>query len=597
MSFALTQSLWARGVAEALRGAGVADVIVSPGSRSTPLVQAVTRAQLSVRAIIDERSAGFFALGMARANGRPVALLCTSGSAAGHYLPAIIEAHHARVPLVVITADRPPELRDCAAPQAMNQVGLYGERVRQMVELGVASEDARAVRGMRRRIAQAVSVSRAPNPGPVHINVPLRKPLELVEAGSAQERARVRAVEAILAEPLTVPWPAQLRAAEEAIASLAQAVNAAERAVIVAGPLSASHGRERPTHTTAGGPYASAIFSFAEAANLPVFTEAASGLRFHGASLCANACDAYDLLYRSEPWAAAHRPDLIIQIGAPPISTAWNRLVTNHPVIPRYIITEHDWPDPMSSATAIVRGDIADTLERVVGHVDAPAPPWTRELLAANHRAWQIVEAELANRGTLSEAQAMRAIVAATPDAAQLVIGNSLPVRTIDAFCPGTSRAVRVLTQRGVNGIDGIVSGAAGAAATTEGPTVAILGDVSFTHDLGGLAATRDLASPLAIVIIDNDGGRIFDHLPIAASEPSESYATSWLTPPTCDFCAAAALFGAGYAEVDSAAALKEAVQLATGSAGCTLIRAKVAAQSAAEGLARITAAITEQLA
>jgi 2-succinyl-5-enolpyruvyl-6-hydroxy-3-cyclohexene-1-carboxylate synthase len=579
-SFASTQSQWARVLVATLRDAGVDQLVVSPGSRSTPVLLAAARAAITVHPIIDERSAGFFALGMVRDRGLPVALLCTSGTAAAHYLPAILEAHHARLPLVVVTADRPPELRDCAAPQAMDQTRLYGDAVRAFVDLGIASDDLRAVRGLRRRVAQAVATSRAPEPGPVHINAPFRKPLERIEPDSPAERAHAAAVDALLAEPAPRA-PALVGLADAtAVADLVRACRSAERGVIAAGPMTGCSG---------------AVYQLSRHTGFPVLCEAASGARFLGDALPGSAVDGFDLLYRSASFARESLPDLIVQIGPPPISTAWNRLVAANPQVRRYVVAPHGWPDPMASARMIVQGDIAGTVARVCAELEPPdnESPWLTRLRRANAEAWRAVETELAASPSLSEGQTARAVLANLPDDAVLMLGNSLPVRVVDGFCPGRLGRVRVLAQRGVNGIDGIISGAAGTAARQQRPVVAMLGDVSFTHDIGGLAAARLARAPLVVVVVDNDGGRIFDHLPIArVHHPRDNYRDHWQTPPACDIAAAAATFGHRYERVEDADALARALTAATSSAGCTVVHAVVAPDSARAALARITAAI-----
>ncbi len=568
------QTAWAAVLMRSLHEAGVRELIVSPGSRSTPLVIAAVEAGIRCRAIVDERSAGFFALGLGRASGAPAALLCTSGSAAAHYYPAVIEADAAAVPLIVITADRPPELAGCGANQTIDQSKLFGDRVRRFFDLGPATETQAALRAVRRKAAQACFYAGGSYPGPVHLNVPLRKPLEPVAAGSDLASR-------VCQEPLTtVSTPRQLVAAA-ALEALAADLSRTERGVIIAGPAPIAHARLRQS-----------IAYLSQVTGYPVFAEATSQLRLVGEAVPALGCDAFDVFLGWPNLGDRIDAELIVQLGAAPTSRSLANYLARSPAR-RYVLTEHGWPDPSSDATAMLFGDVGDAAVRLAAAVDERGPTsWAAAMLDLNRRGWQRVEGELGLRSeSMSEGQALRAIVAALPDDALLFIGNSLPVRLIDTFCPAKSARVDVLSQRGASGIDGLISGAAGAASAgaLERPVVLVMGDVSFAHDLCGLAAARHIAAPLSIIVIDNGGGRIFDQLPIANTAlPNNAFERFFTTAPGLDIAAAAGLFGHWVETARRPDELAAAITDTVGSPGCTVVHAVVDPHSARASLARL---------
>jgi 2-succinyl-5-enolpyruvyl-6-hydroxy-3-cyclohexene-1-carboxylate synthase len=563
---AAAQTAWARCLLRGLRDAGVTDLVVSPGSRSTPFLAAALAEELRCHPVIDERAAGFFALGMARATNQPVALLCTSGTAAAHYYPAVIEAATSHTPLIVLTADRPPELHHCAAPQTIDQLHLYSAHAH-FIDLGPPDDSDLALRALRRKAHQAVTLAHT---HPVHLNCPARKPLEPDLAPTTPPPHHP-------STPHPFP-PPTLHASAAAIAALAAACTSTTRGLIVAGPAPLAHRALRPLATRLA-----AITGF------PLLAEATSQLR-----LCpptaAPRCDAFDLLYRATP--AARTPDLVIQLGQPPTSAALGALFAAHRP-PRWVITDHGWPDPWSDAAAIVTGDPADTLGRLIDALASlrrPSTAWADHLAAADRLAWSCAERELGKlplppegggpgRGVppMHEGQAVRAAVAALPPGALLALGNSLPVRLVDTWCPAATAVVDVLSQRGASGIDGLIAGAAGSAAAAARPTALLLGDVSFAHDLSALAIARHSPAPLALIVLDNAGGRIFERLPVAASAPLAAHLERfWLTPPAIDMAAAAAAYGVPAVTADTPATLAAAVAAALARPGCTVIRAPI---------------------
>jgi 2-succinyl-5-enolpyruvyl-6-hydroxy-3-cyclohexene-1-carboxylate synthase len=572
-SAAAMQTAWAELVVATLADAGVRLCVVSPGSRSTPLVAALAgEPRITAPAIIDERAAAFYALGAARASGEPVALVCTSGTAAAHWLPALVEASEAAIPLVAITADRPAELQGCGAPQTIDQVKLFGGFVRAYLDLGApdAGGGALALRAVRRKVAQAVTTARGPHPGPVHVEVPLRKPLEPVALDPA-ERARER--------ELIVAPPPRTIADDTGIAVVAAALARAERPLVIAGPARLDAAARAAVH------------ALARAAGAVLLAETASQLRL-GAPPELVTAGAFDPILAARARELA--PDVIVQLGAEPVAAAWPQARATWAAAARYVLAPHAWTDPDSSARAMILGDVGDAARRITAGMPAAR---ARD---AWHAAWR--EAEAAARAALDaaadgapdgEPAIVRAVLGAAPPDAFLVVGNSLPARVIDHVARASDPHRDVIVQRGACGIDGLVAGAAGATWTGR-PVVAVIGDVSFAHDLGGVAAAaRACRAPLAVVVVDNGGGRIFDGLPVAGALAAPVLADYFHTPPGLDPAAVARAVGAAAITATSPAAVADGVRAALGAPpGLTVIHAPVAADGAHRARASAVAAL-----
>lgn len=580
MSSGAVQTVWAELVAASLADAGVEDVVVSPGSRSTPLAVALARLPVRVHAIVDERAAGFFALGLARAGGAPAAVVCTSGTAPAHYLPAVIEAAMSGVPLVVVSADRPPELQGAGASQTIDQTKLFGGFVRRFDDLGPPDASAPALRAARRKIGQAVAATRGPSPGPVHVNVPLRKPLEPAAPVTAMELAAAAEATRLRARPMAATAPS-VRVPDDVIERVAAAMAATERGVLLAtaGPASRRAAR-------------AAAFALAARAGWPVLAEAGSQLRFAPRDGTPPPTVIDHLALAASPELA---PDVVVQLGGEPVAMGLGALTAG---ARRFVIAEHGWPDGDSTAEAVLVGDVADTLARLAAALSTTRLPsayaraWREaDRAAAGALAGALAEHAAARPGKAAEHAMVGAAIAAVPAGGQLVLGNSLPVRVADEIAAG-GRDLTVFTQRGAAGIDGLVAGAAGAAARG-GATVLVLGDVSFAHDVGALACARGL--PLAIVVIDNGGGRIFDQLPVAACDlPDGAFERLWRTPPALDPVAAARAFGVDAALVRDPDEMAAAIDrgLGRGAAGPIVIHAPVAPESAATIRSAVTSAL-----
>jgi 2-succinyl-5-enolpyruvyl-6-hydroxy-3-cyclohexene-1-carboxylate synthase len=498
---------------------GLTDACTSPGSRCAPLVLALAREPaLRAHSHVDERAAGFFALGLAKASGRPVAVTCTSGTAAANLMPAVIEAHEARVPLIVLTADRPPELREVGAGQTIDQIKLYGQAVRWFFEVGTHDASAERLRWIRTLACRAVAESWGERPGPVHLNWPLREPL--VPGGL---------VSVPPGRPAGKPWVARQRPLPVAV-DLGEVVGGPARGVIVAGRS------DRPL---------SDLPALAAACNYPLLADPLSGARA-GAAAIAH----YDLLLRDDAFAAAHAPEVVIRVGdlptCKPLRSWLAGLGGAHQIA---VDPAGAWQDPASM--------LEDSLRSAADALVAPAPgeaAWLARWRQADERIAAVLDDVLG--AALSELAVARALAEWLPSEATLFVASSMPVRELETTWPVRENPPRVLCNRGANGIDGTISSAFGACATAAGPVCALIGDVAFAHDIGGLLAASRLGLALTVILLDNGGGGIFDHLPVAGER--DVYEEHIATPTGLDFELAARLYGLDYAAPESCEALRD---------------------------------------
>ncbi len=536
-----------RAFADELARCGMREACTSPGSRSSPLVLALVREpRLRCFSHIDERCAGFFAVGAAKLGGRPVAITCTSGTAAANLAPAVIEAFQARVPLVVLTADRPPELREVGAGQTIDQIGLYGSAAKWFFEVGTHEATPATMRWMRALACRAFWTALDGRPGPVHLNFALREPLIApAELGPDPQPGRSGGR----------PWALRSTPGEDAAAAgraLAVVARDAHRPVVVAG-------RAEP-----GLPQVAAA---CERLGWPLLADPLGGARRGGAAIAH-----YDALLRCEGFAAQRRPDLVVRCGDLPTSKAlraWLHDLAED--VAQLSFDPHGaWQDPGASLHVVLEADAARTLSSAATQTPTADPDWLGAWRAADERAAAAIDAGLAGEA-LSEPLVARTLVADLPPGATLFVASSMPVRDIESFAPVRADAPRVLCNRGANGIDGTISSAFGAAAVASGPVVLLIGDVALAHDIGGLLAARRLGLALTIVLLDNDGGGIFEFLPIAGER--DAFEEHVATPHGLDFAHAAALYGCGYADVADRTGLRRALDAALAGGATTIIR------------------------
>ena len=503
---------------------GVRTAVTSPGSRSTPLVLALVRdGRLACHSLIDERSAGYFALGVAKATGMPAVLACTSGTAAANYLPAVVEAYEAGVALLVLTADRPPELRDVGAGQAIDQIKLYGRAAKWFVEVGNHEATPQRLRWLRSLACRAVWTALGDRPGPVHLNLPFRDPLVPPEAlpGDATGRAG---------------GAPRLQRTVSRAARVDGPPGGGRRPLVVAGRL-----ERRPGEGDRGV----TVAALAQRLGLPLLADPLSGAR-RGSTAVAH----YDTLLRDEAFAAGAVPDWLLRVGDLPTSKPLRRWLAALPDEVEQVALEPEgvWHDPDGVLARVVPS---------VGPIEASDTEagWPERWAEADAAARRALESALGRE--LSEPLVARHLAATLAPDAVLVVASSMPVRDLEAFAPARDDPPRVLANRGANGIDGTVSTALGVAAAREGPVMLLIGDVALVHDLGGLAAVGRAGLPLTIVLVDNAGGGIFDALPVAAA--TDAFEEHVATPPRVDFRAAAAMAGIAYRRVDRVEDLRPA--------------------------------------
>ena len=506
--------------------AGVRHASACPGSRSTPLLLALRRhPAVRLWMHLDERSAAFFALGIAKASREPVAVVSTSGTAALNFAPAAAEARQGRVPLLMLTADRPHELRGVGANQTMNQIGLYGSMVKRFVELALPEGGAHLRRYAKATAARATALAAATPAGPVHINMPFREPLVPAPPAEAEATAPI---DLAITHTERRPTPDQTMALWERLGS--------ERGMIVCGP------QEDPD-------FPAMVAELAAALSMPVLADPLSQVRC-GAHPLEHVIDGYDAFLRDPEVAEALRPRVVIRFGATPTSRSLLDFL-NDATIEQIVVTDEDgWNDPTLSAAAALHTDVRSLCEALLdaaaaGSDHGGSPEWVERWRIAADAGREALAKALSEERTLSEPQAVTRIAAALPDGATIFAGNSLPVRDIDSFFPRRHAAVRFLGQRGVSGIDGVVSAALGAAAVSEGPLVLVIGDLSLYHDMNGLLAAREREVGATVVLLNNDGGGVFSFLPQA--NDVEHFEELFGTPHGLDFGRVADLYGLAY--------------------------------------------------
>ncbi len=562
---------WAGAAAEELARSGVRHVVVSPGSRSAPLALAfAAHPGLCDHPILDERSAAFFALGLARATREPVALACTSGTAAANYLPAVVEAHHGAVPLVLLTADRPPDLRDCGAGQTIDQVGLYGRCVRFSFDAPSPSAGDEAFRHLRVLVCRAVACARGPCAGPAHLNLPFGEPLAPVVV--PRERAALRERGALArggreGAPFTRVDPAQgLLPDEGVLERLAGELSNEPRGWIAAGPLDASPG------------LAEALQGLAGACGWPVLADALSQLRT-GPDAGGWLVDAHDALLRDAGFLERAAPRAVLRFGALPTSKAFRLCLEARPGLRQWVVDPAGWSEPTSLASELVRSDplllCRELAKRVRPRRGDEVRAFRSQWVQAGTVARSALRAALARRSELDEPAVTAALADALGDGSTLFVASSMPVRDVDAFWPPSARRIRFLANRGANGIDGTLSTALGVARGTEGPCALLVGDLAFLHDLGGLLLASRSGLDLLVVVVDNDGGGIFELLPVAEAADRAVFERHFATPQRVDLARLAAGFGLPFRTAASPRELEAALAAEASSRGVRIVCAR----------------------
>jgi 2-succinyl-5-enolpyruvyl-6-hydroxy-3-cyclohexene-1-carboxylate synthase len=537
---------------EELARCGLRQAVLSPGSRSTPLALALWRApEIEVSVIVDERSAAFFALGAAQATGTPVAVLCTSGTAAANLHPAVCEADESAVPLLLLSADRPPELRGIGAGQTIDQVKLYGSSVRWFCEVGTHVADDDGLLHYRSTACRAFAAARGePRAGPVHLNLPWREPLAPSPAEGAVNARDPLALEGRDERPLTAVTPIDLEPSEFLLDEVAKHIAEAISGVIVAGRQLDRELREPLAH-------------LAKMAGFPILAEPTSQVRC-GPHDRSRVVTGYDLLLRDERFRARVVPDLVLRFGEMPTSKPLRAWLAESGAEEIVVDPFGGWNEPSRRAAALLRADpteLASGWATRLGE-ERPAPePW----LEAERVARAAIEAELGGLDEPTEPGLHAALGSAHRDGDVVYTASSMPIRDQEAFLPTAEVDATFLSNRGANGIDGLVSSGIGAAHASGRPTTIVTGDLGLLHDLGGLAALRDVSTPVRIIVLDNDGGGIFHFLPQEEALQAEEFESLLGTPRGVDIAKAAALFDLPHRRLDSLTDLPDALAAGTG--------------------------------
>ncbi len=491
---------------------GVEHAVACPGSRNAPiLLSLAAESRIRTWSVLDERSAGFLALGIAKTSGRPVVLTCTSGTAAANFLPAIAEARESRVPLIVLTADRPPELREVGAGQSIDQVKLYGSAAKWFVEVGNLEPGRESALHHRALACRAWATAAGGRPGVVHLNLPLREPLAPVEEELDAETWQGRAD--------GQPWVTL----DEYPPSLVDPPDLAEELAQV--------GRGAIVCGAGGGEVRTSAAWVARLLGWPLLAEPTSGARC-GDHDRSQVIAHYDALLRAPAWAAAHRPELVLRIGDTPTSKSLRTLLseTRQVLVDPYA----GWHEPTRAAERVLVAD-PDALCREVGATLQRMPPPNRDWLDSWLGADALVPPALTAQPDPFEPKVYAALAEALPDDALVWVSSSMPIRDVETFFPSTKKPIHFLSNRGANGIDGVVSSALGAAAASDGHVYLLIGELALLHDVGALLAARRLGLELTIVCVNNGGGGIFDFLPVAEHADAEAYERLVATPSGID--------------------------------------------------------------
>jgi len=603
-------TLWARAMVDELVASGVDAVVVSPGSRSTPLTMAAERHQeLHCFSQLDERSAAYFALGRARRTGRVTPLICTSGTAAANYHPAVMEADRARVPLLALTADRPPELRDSGANQTTDQEKLYGDSVRLYADLPEPAAADRALRSLRTTVDRAVAVAEGADPGPVHLNVPFAKPLEPTPVPGDVPDDLDPTAGTGRSGPFVDVTPGTPEPDDAGLRELAAALEA-DRGVIVAGPA------DPP------GLDPEAVTALSHATGYPILADPLSGLRFGGHTRVAPVLGAYDAYLSggvagpNETRRAWHDPTVVLRLGASPTSKRLRTYLAATDADQHVVDPTGRWREAAFTATNLVVAEpsrLCARLARLIGGGGGD-PAWREQWLRAERIATALHRGDRSSvtddaavadgavdvPADVHEGTVLQTVAEVVPDPATVFVSNSMPVRDLDRFVSPSTTNLTALGNRGVSGIDGIVSSALGAGSATTDDLTLVVGDLALYHDANGLLAVDRCAVDATIVLINNDGGGIFHKLPVESFDPP--FTGSFKTPHGLAFEPLSTLYGLEYVRIDArddgtddpAVALADAHTRAREADGSHLIEVRTDAEASQRTRERLLSAVEQ---
>jgi 2-succinyl-5-enolpyruvyl-6-hydroxy-3-cyclohexene-1-carboxylate synthase len=576
MSAPNRNTLWGQVLVDELLSAGLDAVCVAPGSRSTPLTVAAADADGPTLSHLDERSAGFFALGRGRRTGRPSAVVCTSGTAAAEFHPAVVEADRGRVPLVVLTADRPPELQDSGANQTVDQAKLYGDAVRWYRQLPDPAPDPRKLRALRTTAARAVAAATGANPGPVHLNVPFRKPLDPtpVDGDVPDDLAETAPLAATGRDgPYVSVSRGRAVPDAETLDALATAIEGADAGLLVCGPADPPVRTDAAENTSpsVATPSRDAVAALADATGFPVLADPLSGVRFGPHAEERTVLGGYDGYLDEAITADWPAPEVVLRFGASPTSKALRQYLARSGARQVVVDPAGGWREASYAASDLLVADADRAARGLADRVDRETGAFGERLQSVEERYWSLVADARDDAGL--EGAVLAAVATEAPDPATVFVSNSMPVRDLDRFGRPRSADLTVLGNRGASGIDGITSTALGAGSATDDPLVLVTGDLAFYHDANGLLAVERCGVDATVVLVNNDGGGIFQMLPIAEHDPP--FTNLFRTPHGLDFEPFGDLYGVEVARVDGLAAFRAAYRESVVSAGTQVIEVR----------------------
>ncbi|MGX1192437.1 2-succinyl-5-enolpyruvyl-6-hydroxy-3-cyclohexene-1-carboxylic-acid synthase [Metabacillus sp. SLBN-84] len=556
MSKSKSLTLYAANFADELAKAGVTEAVISPGSRSTPMAMLMAEhPDINIHLMIDERSAGFFALGLSKMLNKPVALLCTSGTAAANYYPAVVEAFYSRVPLLILTADRPHELRDVGAPQAIDQIHFFGRYAKWFADMAIPEQTEGMLAYSRMMAARAAGKAMSSPAGPVHLNLPFREPLipdfdleDIWKNGSGRTHH------------VTIK-PGQAVLQDLEIERIAEMLSGKEKGLIVCGEI------RDPLFTDA-------VLKLSAALKYPILADPLSNLRT-GSHDKSAVIDGYDAFMKDDELANELKPDVILRFGAMPVSKPLFLFLKRSPEILQLVVDgQGGFREPTLLASEMLECDESWFCESLSGRVStAENEQWLKTWQQTNSTARKILSSPEDGPDDLFEGKVFTELQKAMPEKSHMFVGNSMPIRDADNYFLNSNKNISVHANRGANGIDGVVSTALGMSAGTEDPLFLVIGDLSFYHDMNGLLAAKMHKLDMTVILLNNDGGGIFSFLP--QSKEEKHFETLFGTPTGLHFQHAASLYDAAYTQPETWEAFRDDVENAARRKGLNIIEVR----------------------
>lgn len=575
-------TLWGEVIVDELVKHGVDTVCVAPGSRSTPLVVAFAEhEEVTVFRHLDERSAGFFAVGRAKQTGKVTPVISTSGTAVANFHPAVIEADQSRCPLLVLSADRPSVLHDTGANQTITQDGMFGEAVRWDRTLPEPKADEQSIRALRTFIARSIALCYGSYPGPVHLNIPFSKPLAPVEdaAESIDDQLRDGRTRFARTSSYTTLRFGSASLSNDDMNQLKRVVRTTEKGLIIVGPLPPAH-----------APITS-IVEMARSVPYPVLADPLSGIRFRSGIENCLVCGGYDSYLAEQITRHLEPPELVLQFGANPTSVQLHDYIAR--TEPRHFLIDPSpgWQESTFTASDLIIAD-PDSVATNLASIDIEQDSaWLSIFERLETAYWEKVD----EVDRFHEGQILATVMDFVPAESVVFVGNSMPIRDLDRFVYPRQKDLSLIGNRGASGIDGNISTALGAGSSSGEQLVAVLGDVAFYHDMNGLLAVNRCDIDITIVVINNDGGGIFHMLPIADFEPP--FTSHFKMPHGLQFESAAELYGLSYAQIQSLDTLESKLSESFTTAGSMLIEIDTDAAESHSTRQAIQQAVTTELA